>query len=465
MKIKLYKTEISFLVITVFTIGLMFQLNDVTRHIRVRELRLLLLKDTNEDNNLDHIGLVANYRIQKKKYEKLINQKEADIEEMRVASILTDRLFVRKVPIDKYTYISKPALALINFFRSIIGKSPIIDPEDDRASVLLEMAYYYERNSYFAKALEIYNKAIKEEIFDKSKIAAIHLHRGYCHAIKREYSIAKRELHKVIDNFGNKPVANTALILMRYIDGFNREIEKVIKSKKDSLDKIEKLYNLNASRDALKIIERMDKKISGKERSKMLYIKARCLEDLSMKGKAIKTYQEIINRGDDVTYARSANRRIYIAGALANNVNGDEVKKLAIKNNSYLHDRTFKKMLQEETKLRKNNKKNKWLNEQIALSQVQKPVIKPKSVDSLKSLQASISIKKPRQIRKKPKTSKDKISSKGKTGKVTVRIKTSEGNVFIGTVKKETANSIVIQSILGNIEIPKKNIAQKTIMK
>ncbi len=465
MRIKLYKTELSLLMITVFAIGLMFQLNDIIRHIRIKELRLLILKNTNKDNNLDHIGLVAKYRIQKKKYEKLIDQEKADREEMRIASILNNRLFARRVPIDRYKYISKPALILLNLFRYMIGKSPIVDPEDDRASVLLEMAYYNERNSFFSRALEIYNKALNEEKFDRNRIAAISLHRGYCHAIKSEYPEARKELHNVIDNYGNMPVSNTALVLLRYINGFKSEIDRVTRSEKDSLSKIEKLYYLNAPQDAMKIIKKIGKRFSGKERAKMLYIKARCFEDLSMKGKAITTYQKILTEGDDLTYARSANRRIYIAGVLANNRNGDKVKKQAIKNNTSLNDTSFKRMLQEERKLQKDESKSSWLQEQISLSQTQDPVLKSENIDSLKNMKAGITTEKPVRAKRRQKSLRKRAVSKEKAKETKVRITTREGNIFIGIIKKETANSLVIHSILGELEIPKKKISRKTIIK
>jgi tetratricopeptide (TPR) repeat protein len=465
MRIKLYKTEISLLLITLFVIGLMFQLNDITRHIRIRELRLLLLKNVNKESNIDHIGLLARYRIQKMKYEKLINQEEADREEIKVASILTDRLFVRSVPIDKYKYISKPALVMINFFRSMTGKSPIMDPQDNRANIFLEIAYYYERNSYFPRALKIYDKALSEEKYDRSKIAAIQLHRGYCYAIKGEYPTARKELRKVIENYGHRPVANTALILLRYITGFKTETDRVMRSMKDSLNKIEKLYHLNAPGNAMNIIEKIGKRFSGKERAKMLYIKARCLEELSKKEKAIDTYQMIINEGDDLTYARSANRRIYISGALASNSNGERVKELAIKNNASLNDGAFKRMLQDESKLRDDDRKNSWMNEQISLSQDQNTVLKTERIKSLKNREADSTTKKPVQKRKRPKPLKKRVGGKVKAKELTVRIKTREGSVFIGIIKKETADSLVIHSILGDVEIPKKNITGQTIIK
>jgi tetratricopeptide (TPR) repeat protein len=455
MKLKLYKTEISLFLITLFVTGLMFQLNDITRHIRIRELRLLLLKNSNEDNKIDHIGLVANYRIQKKKYENLINQEKADLEELKIATILTDRLFIKSISIDKYEVLSVPALFLINIFRSMIGKNPILDPKDNKASVYLEIAYYYERNSYISRALEMYDIALAEEKFDRSKIAAILLHKGYCHAIRSEYTTARRELRKVIQKYSDKPVANTAYLLLRYINGFKSEIDRVKRWHKDSLDKIEKLYNLNASQDAMNIIKRIGKRFSGKKRAKMLYIKARCLENLSKKEEAIKTYQKIINEGDDKKYARSANRRMYISGVLANNSIGDKVRTLAIKNNARLNDRAFRRMLREESRLRIDKRDNSWLKKQISLSQGQNPILRTKSIDSIIRMRPG----------RRTVLSGKRAGVKEKQRKTKIKIKTTEGNIFIGTLIEESSYSITISSILGNVTIPKKNIAKKTIIR
>src|SRR3990172_10938057 len=159
MQARSYRTELLFAAVAVGVVGIMFLINDINRQIRIRELRICLQKTSREDNSLDHIGLLMKYRVYKKIYENRITQDDADVVELRVNSILADMTAAKKVSMERYEYLSKPSLAVINLFRSIIRKGPIQDIRDDKSNVFLEIAYYYERNNYFARALDIYEKA------------------------------------------------------------------------------------------------------------------------------------------------------------------------------------------------------------------------------------------------------------------------------------------------------------------
>jgi tetratricopeptide (TPR) repeat protein len=456
MRIRSYKTELLLAAVAVGVVGIMLLVNDVNRQIRIRELRICLQKNSREDNNLDHIGLLMKYRIHKRMYDNTLAQGDADVVEMRVNSILADITAADKVRMERYTYLSKPSLAVINFFRSIIRKDPIRDMRDDQSNVFLEIAYYYERNNYYARALNIYEKALGREKHDRLKKAGIHLHRGFCRAMLGNYGTAKRELLTVINDYGDLPAANTALVLLRYMEGFKAELDRILKNKRDSVDKGEKLLQLLAYRDALNVITRVEKKASPADEPRILYIKGRCLENLSRKEQAIDVFQKIINEDKASKYARLANRRIYISGALAND--GQKVKELAMSNNRVLNDRVFDRMLVEEKRLhRVNNEKREEdsaFETRKAAIEGRYPVLiveKIKTLGSMavRSLKMVAEVIGPRPEVRVPQ-------------EIKMKIQTNDGNVFVGVIIDDEKDYIVIRSLIGNIRIPKSKITHRT---
>jgi len=459
MQARSYRTELLFAAVAVGVVGIMFLINDINRQIRIRELRICLQKTSREDNSLDHIGLLMKYRVYKKIYENRITQDDADVVELRVNSILADMTAAKKVSMERYEYLSKPSLAVINLFRSIIRKGPIQDIRDDKSNVFLEIAYYYERNNYFARALDIYEKALREEKRDRSKRAGIHLHRGFCHAILGNYKTAKKELMTVINDYGDKPASNTALILLRYIEGFKSELDRILKYERDSTGKSEKLVRLLAYREALNVINKIEKTAPPADKPRILYLKGRCLENLSRKEKAIDTFQKIINENERSNYARLANRRIYISGALANN--GEKVKNLAMGNNRVLKDTVFDRMLVEESRIRNidddTQERNRNLGKEMAAFERRYPVLIADKIESLGNRVMRSFKKMTAAIRPKPEA--------GSPQEVKIKIQTSDGNVFVGVITAETKDYIILKSLIGDVRIPKGKITGRTIMK
>jgi tetratricopeptide (TPR) repeat protein len=439
-----YKSELTLILITIGIVSLMVFLNDVNLHIRIKELRLYMQKSTGEDNNIDHIGLVMKYRLQKKIYENQLYQDEADIIEARVNSILSKTTTDRNVSIERYQYLSIPSLFIINLFRRITNKEPIQNVWDDAANVYLAIAYYYERNNCFARALDIYTWALKEETYNTNTIASIILHEGYCHSIMGNYRIARNKYLYVIKNYGDKPVAITALILLRYLEGFRSELDRVLKYDKDSLEKSEKLCKLIAYRDALKVITKIENKSNPADRPRIMYIKGMCFEGLSEKEKAIDTYQNIINENIRSPYARLANRRIYIAGYLA--TNGEKLKNLAVGNNQMIRDPVFDKMVDQETRLRlpEGQENAAIFQKELAKEESRYPVLNIEKLKFLTMVERAAPI--------------IGDQSKKEAPAITVRVNTIQGDIFIGSIQQDTKEYIILATMIGTVKIPKNKI-------
>lgn len=440
MTARSFKPEIILVSITLCLFSLMLFLNDVNLHIRIKELKIYMQKSNREDNNIDHIGLVMKYRLQKRIYENQLNQDEADINEARVNSILSRSITDQNVTIGRYQLISIPSLYIINLFRKITNKDPIQNISDDAANKHLAIAYYYERNNCFDRALNIYESALKVETYNKNTMASIILHEGYCHSILGNYHVAREKYLSVIKKFSDKPVAITALILLKYLDGFKTELDRVLGSEKDTIEKSEKLTRLIAYREALNVITKIEDKSRPADRSRIMYIKGMCFEGLSEKEKAIDTYQNIITQNSRSPYAKLANRRIYISGCLANN--GEKLKELAAGNNAVIKDSVFDKMTDQEKKLGLSEQRDNaaLLQKELEKEESKYPVL---NIEKLKLTDIS-------------KTETPAVKEETSTNNV--RISTIDGDIFIGTIQQKTGEFIIVETMVGSVKIPKNKI-------
>ncbi|MBN2159177.1 MAG: tetratricopeptide repeat protein [Spirochaetes bacterium] len=455
MKARSYKTEAALSLVTLGIISLMLLLNDVNQYVRIREIRSYIQKSNREENNISHMGLVMKYQAQKRVYENQIRQDDADLIEMRANSILAEASPAGRVTMSPYLILSGPSVFMINMFRAITQKGPIRFLADDPVNVYLGVAYYYERNNAFAGALRIYERALKEEKYDTSAIAGILLHQGYCHAITGSYQVARDKYLSVIREYENAPAAATALILLRFLDGFRAEVDRIIQKDKDSLEKADKLFTLLAYREALDVIGRIEKKTSPAEAQRLMYIRGRSLEGLSEKEKAIDTYQEAISRNPASPYAALANRRIYLAGAAA--TNGAKVMQLAEYNNRLIGDPVFKKMTEQERKLRGDGgeEENPVFRRELAREEKLHPVLDIGKVQALS---------RPGRLVKTKKTGAEMEPEGEQAPAVIFRVETVEGNVFIGAVQSDTGEKIILKTTLGTVTIPKEKIVSKKKM-
>ena len=171
--------------IAVVITAFLLLVNDVVISIRLNELRENLLEQNRAESSMDHIALVAIYRINKNIYEKKISQENADALEIKINSLVRNEQNGQTAvyPV-KYDIISRPALGFINFNRMIIGKPSLKyhRPLNQNFSDL-DTAYFYERNYLFGRAIEQYDKVLATVNMDNSLRASILLHQGYCYAL------------------------------------------------------------------------------------------------------------------------------------------------------------------------------------------------------------------------------------------------------------------------------------------
>lgn len=449
-----YKTEIYLTVITALIVAVTVLFNDINIQIRVKEIRVFLQRSNRDDNSLDHIGLVMKYRLHKAMYDNRISGEDTSIIEARINSILSGREEVSAVLPGRYRYMSVPVLFTINLIRSVIGMPQIKDMEEDAVNLNLEVAYYYERNKDYKRAIALYNQILSEPVTGRSLKAGVLLHQGFCYSIIGEYENARSKYLTVIKDYGDFSTAVTAAVMLRYLEGFRTEIEKVLKTEKDSSEKGDKLYKLIAYTESYEVLKRIENTSSPSEKEKIKFYKGRTLEEMGESGKAVEIYQQIILANPKSEYAVSANRRIFLVGSV--NYEGQKIMKLAAANNKLIEDDTLVKMAEEDSKFRESG------SDQLNASEIHKPFADKIITGNSDAAVEAGSID--RMMKKVEEKISEKKNTAGKSiiaAEVRVKIFTKDGNIFIGTLVKETADEIVLNSSLGNIKINKSGISRR----
>jgi tetratricopeptide (TPR) repeat protein len=452
-----YITELTLIIITAVMVGLTVLFNDINIQIRIKELRLFLQRSNREDNSIDHIGLVMKYRLHKAMYENRISNEDTSIIETRISSILSGREEESRVLPGRYRYMSVPVLFSINVIRYVIGMPLIRDLEEDELNLNLEVAYYYERNKDYKKAITLYNRILLEPVSGRPLKASVLLHQGFCYSIIGEFDKAKSKYLTVIKDYGDINTAVTAAVMLRYLEGFRTEIEKVLKTEKDSSAKGEKLYKLIAYTESYEVLKRIENTSTALEKDKIKFYKGRTLEELGEAGKAVEIYQQIIMDDPKSDYAATANRRIYLVGSV--NLEGEKIRKLAVENNKLINDSTLVKMTEEDSKFRKKENEQAGAAEGAAVKDPFSEKIGRIDVNS--AIQSGSIDRMIKKVEEKVNQKKN-VSEKAPVRKdVRVKIFTMDGNIFTGILVKETPEEITISSSLGNIKISKSKISRR----
>lgn len=408
-------------------------INELNISLRLDELKTHLQRLDQREGSIDHIALIATYEIHKKMYEKRLTQESADAIEERVHSLIVREKNYPAVMPSRYKIISLPAIKLINLNRAILGKKPLsYNQRQDGELIDLDIAYYYERNFLFKRAVDQYEKALSNKNIDASLRASMLLHQGYCYALAGMNDSARKNYQTIIRDYNQESIAITATILSKYLEGFIIAREKVLTSGSDPLLQSRSLVNLMAYEQALSILEKAESLPGPKDSDMIRYYKARCYSGLGKPGKAIETYIDIITKSPSSQYAKLSNRKLFIIGSRAGGDNA--IRKIAIQMNKRLQDPVLVEMIENEA------------NPEPAIPDVAR----------VKEFAASEKIlRQADQIQKSTSRSADTIRY--------LVIETSDGNTFKGAVMEETNDHITLKSSIGIINVKRDRITRITV--
>ena len=427
--LKMYRRELFLVLVSIATISAMVILNDIGVHIRLRELRMVLQQGNREESNLDHIGLIMKYHLHKRMYENSISDEEADTIENNINRIIARRAVQSGDTIQRYRYASVPVLSFINMLRFITGKRKIRHVEDEASSPHLDAAYYYERNKSYRRALTAYQQARREWRGARTVVASIIVHEGFCHSMLGDYRQAKDRYLTVVNEYSDVNVAMTAAVLLKYLDGFRTEYHRVMGRSLSPKIRSEKLYKLLAYREAIKTLDAIAKTDDRHLGTRLEYYKGKCYEELGEKERAVDSYLKVITESHRTKFAKLANRRVYVIGTQVKN--GSEIKKMALQINTVLKDREMEVVIEESEKSRL------------------KSVVAPekKQVDLHQS-----------RIKAVDRMLGDKKGDDTDYGGKTVKVFTSGGNVFVGSVVEYRQDVIWLMTSIGKVSVRRDEI-------
>lgn len=315
----------------------------------------------------------------------------------------------------------------------MIGKPPLAYyklPEQYLAD--LDLAYYYERNFFFSRAIEQYEKVLKNKNIDNTLRASILLHQGYCSALSGLNIRAMHIYSTIIKDYSSENSAVTAAILSRYLEGFKLAREKVLASNADPLLMSQDLVALLSYEQALKILEEEEKRAGPGDIARIKYYKARCFTGIGQPDKAVENYLQVIAASPSSQYAKYSNRKLFLIGSRAGGEN--DIVKLSKQLNNRLNDPVLSGMIQEQE------------DEPVPAADLNKP----EKINIPESLLEKI----------------DKISeTQEKPAKASsyMIINTSDGNTFKGTLIEQNEKEIALQTSIGRINVKREKIINITV--
>lgn len=422
--------------------------NDVNIRMRLSELNMFLRSSVRGENTSDHMLLLTKLRLQKDLYDRTLASDSADLQELRIITLFAQNASgsgLKNGPYGAIVPVMEPAL---NGIRFVLGKPPVSVTDDETRNRFLDAAYYFERCSSWSKAAELFAKAENVPSTDRGVRAGIILHKGFCLASTGNIAGAAENFQIVINDYSEEKAAPTAAILLRYISGFDGETKKLL-ALADSADKAEKLFYLIAYRESLSVLDRIRDTADTREKERIAFFTARCLESLGDTAGAITAYHSIVTGNPSGSYAKLANRRIYLCGVSRGS---DSIRKLARRNSAAVADPAFSAIEAEDQRIlsltdgASGHDMMKEFREIIRSYDAAGADAESRAVQLEKSAEA------PAQAEKK----QERSAHSG-----AVKIFTRNGNVFVGTVSEENAKSIVVTTGFGKVRILKADIAKR----
>jgi len=447
------RAETILIFLTLGVILLAVNLNRMNMEIRIEEMKSYIQSGNRTDNNIDHVSLLMKYKIHKDLYDGKINDSQSATIEAKILNAVSTANLVQTRFKSKYPVLSYPVIHIINSVRFLLELPPIRFDATSPDYFLPEIAYYYERNSNYRKAVELYEEILTKKNPESKLRASILLHQGYCLSILGKYKEARSKYISIIKNYGHSKIAVTAALLLRYIDGFKKEINKIMTTEKDSLEKGEKLHRLIAYRESLAVLNKIEKNSTKSEKEKIAFFRGRAQEELGNEISALKSYQKIITTDPSSDLAVAANRRIFLMGRKS--ITGKTYEKLASENNKKIKDRNFREF----------SKTYKFYKEDDVQSLIIKTIESDKDEKESEKTRLDTAEKILSKVISKNRESKAKTTSLKITKKIKIKIYTADGNIFTGYIEKENKKNIIMKSSLGLIIINKKDVKKRVKMR
>ncbi|MDH5657128.1 MAG: hypothetical protein OEZ34_14540 [Spirochaetia bacterium] len=434
--IKKNKQPAVFLSAFFFCILFVLFLNDSVMELRAKELRLHLMENAYNGISLNHFSLISEYENNKNLYSKKISENlyERQAANLELVKNLEDAEDYSLVLASNFT--ERMSLGFVNSLRFVFGKNLIQNIAHSDYYRHLYSAYYYEKNFMFEKAIMKYDLAYSENT-DPVLRAGILLHQGFCYAMLSQPVRANEAYSRVMKDYNGSEIAVTASVLQKFLYGFQVERDRLLADGAISTQRTRQLINLFAYKDALKMIEKVEK-IPGQNSSELMYYKAVVLEKQGQKKDSVNLYLKVILSDKHSEYAKKANKNLFFIGKRS----GDsKLVETSVQINRTLQDSELTHYI--------NSKRFKIQELDFELESDNSEI----NSEDFKALE--------KQIEQKEKTSaetKEKVKRK-------VVVITASDDQISGWVESENSERLILNTSIGKITIQKSEIVKITEQK
>jgi len=279
--------------------------------IRVRELKASLKNLNNSQTSFRTLALISRYQLIR---DRMTRNDEAGQFKSEGKTMLALGQTTAGDEGDRVTFLDRFGIAMINALNWLTGADPLRNYQTSLDQRTLELAYLYEIRRDYARAVEVYDLALKM-IPERNQEALqyAYLHRGFCLSLMDKKNEALADYSIVISSNETGEFRYTAEILSALLKDLLEKSGK-IDNMSDSEDKAEAYYKLAAYPKAFAVYDRLQSKgVSLSARG--TYYAGRVHEEMGQSEKAAEKFRALVAQPGGSDWALRANRRIYALGA------------------------------------------------------------------------------------------------------------------------------------------------------
>lgn len=165
--------------------------------IRIEEMNYLLGKIATVPDVSNSLGIIGKYELIKRRM-MYGGESNSNYEPEAKVQALTsgDGLTEGKSEWKRRLY-RAPVRAVLNIIRVMMGKEIIDIKEEDKIINVLEIGYFWERNRTYTEAIKVYDQVLEQQNLQPEIMAAVMIHKAFCHSMLSEYEVSKRTYGKI----------------------------------------------------------------------------------------------------------------------------------------------------------------------------------------------------------------------------------------------------------------------------
>jgi tetratricopeptide (TPR) repeat protein len=184
--------------------------------------------------------------------------------------------------------------------------------------------------------------------------AYIILHKGFCESMLGNIDESRTSYEIIIARFPDSETAMVAWKLLEFINKLDDELKAAREAPEvNSMAYGKRLYLLMDYKNAITVFTNLEKRRQALA-PEALFLKGRCHEELGESALALENYRKILSKYGRSTWAKEANRRMYILGQFYER--DKEITELALKRLEEYRDERFFKELSSFTGILKETK-------------------------------------------------------------------------------------------------------------